>query len=97
MKHDIRQQIIGMYIVDMYVTSVTNVMISIIGGVFDSNIIGFNHVQMHISISLKDIIIIISYPLTARVTGAPQMILQPVSSIFPCSPLLPGTWRTPGL
>ena len=31
MKHDIRQQIIGMYIVDMYVTSVTNVMISIIG------------------------------------------------------------------
>ena len=84
MKHDIRQQIIGMYIVDMYVTStsVTNVMISIIGGVFDSNIIGFNHVQMHISISLKDIIIIISYPLTARVTGAPQMILQTVFSIF---------------
>ena len=27
------------------------------------------------------------YPLTARVVGAPQMISQPVSSIFPCSPL----------
>ena len=30
---------------------------------------------------------LIIYPLTARVVGAPQMILQPVSSIFPCSPL----------
>ena len=29
------------------------------------------------------IIIIISYPLTSRVVGAPQMISQPVSSIFP--------------
>ena len=28
---------------------------------------------------------LIIYPLTARVVGAPQMILQPVSSIFPCS------------
>ena len=37
------------------------------------------------------------YPLTARVVGAPQMISQPVSSIFPCSPLSSGTWRTPGL
>ena len=27
------------------------------------------------------------YPLTTRVVGLPQMILQPVSSIFPCSPL----------
>ena len=27
------------------------------------------------------------YPLTMQVVGAPQMILQPVSSIFPCSPL----------
>ena len=42
-------------------------------------------------------IIIIIYPLTARVVGAPQIILQPVSSIFPCSPLPSGTWRTPGL
>ena len=33
------------------------------------------------------IIIIIIYPLTVRVVGAPQMISQPVSSIFPCSPL----------
>ena len=38
-----------------------------------------------------------TYPLTARVVGAPQMISQPVSSIFPCSPLPSGTWRTPGL
>ena len=43
------------------------------------------------------IIIIIIYPLTARVVGAPQMISQPVPSIFPCSPLPSGTWRTPGL
>ena len=40
---------------------------------------------------------IIIYPLTARVVGAPQMISQPVFSIFPCSPLLTGTWRTLGL
>ena len=37
------------------------------------------------------------YPLTARVVGAPQMISQPVSSIYPCSPLPSGTSRTPGL
>ena len=37
------------------------------------------------------------YPWTARVVGAPQMIPPPVSSIFPCSPLPSGTWRTPGL
>ena len=37
------------------------------------------------------IIIIIIKPLTARVVGAPQMILQPVFSIFPCSPLPSGT------
>ena len=41
--------------------------------------------------------LIIIYPLTARVVGAPQMISQPVSSIVPCSPLPSGTWRTPGL
>ena len=34
-------------------------------------------------ISFITIIIIIINPLTARVVGAPQMILQPVSSIFP--------------
>ena len=38
-----------------------------------------------------------TYPLTAGVVRAPQMISQPVSSIFPCSPLPSGTWRTPGL
>ena len=41
--------------------------------------------------------VIIIYPLTARVVGAPQMTSQPVFSIFPCSPLPPGTCRTPGL
>ena len=44
-----------------------------------------------------DVIIIIINPSTARVIGAPQMILQPVFSIFPCSPLRSGTCRTPGL
>ena len=50
-------------------------------------------------VSVFDIIIIIVYPLTARVVGAPQMILQPVFflSIFPCSPPPSGTCRTPGL
>ena len=48
----------------------------------------------------EDIIIIIAIiinPLTARVVGAPQKILQPVFSIFPCSPLPSGNCRTPGL
>ena len=40
---------------------------------------------------------IIINPLIARVVGAPQMILQPVFSIFPCSPLSSGTYRTLGL
>ena len=43
------------------------------------------------------IIINIINPLTARVVGATQMILQPVFSTFPCPPLLSGTCRTPGL
>ena len=43
------------------------------------------------------IIIIVISPLTVRVVGAPQMILQPVFSIFPCSPLPSGTFRTPGV
>ena len=43
------------------------------------------------------IIIININPLTARVVGAPQMILQPVFSIFPCSPLPFGTCQIPGL
>ena len=42
-------------------------------------------------------IIIIIYPLTAMVAGAPQMTSQPVSSIFLCSPLPSGTWRPLGL
>ena len=37
------------------------------------------------------------YSLTPRVVGAPQMISQPVSSIFTCSPLPSGTWQTTGL
>ena len=43
------------------------------------------------------IIIIIINSLTARIVGAPQMILQLVFSIFPFSPLPTGTCRTPGL
>ena len=35
----------------------------------------------------------LTYPLTAMVIGAPQMILQPVALILPCSPLPSGTWR----
>ena len=54
-------------------------------------------VRVVISIIIIIIIIIIIYPLTARVVGAPQMIWQPVISIFPCSPLPSGTCRTPGL
>ena len=46
---------------------------------------------------LKWFIIIIINPLTARVVGAPQMILQPFFSTFPCSPLPSGTCWTPGL
>ena len=42
------------------------------------------------------IIIIINLS-TARVVGAPQMIFQPVFSIFPCSPLPSVNCRTPGL
>ena len=41
------------------------------------------------------IIIIIVNPLTVLVVGAPEVILQPVFSIFPCSPLPSGTCRTP--
>ena len=48
-------------------------------------------------IYLRPLNIIIIYPLTARVIGAPGMILQPVFSIFPCSPLSSGTCRTAGL
>ena len=43
------------------------------------------------------VVVIIIYPLTTGVVWAPQMILHPVSSIFPCSPLPYGTWRTQGL
>ena len=37
------------------------------------------------------------YSLAARVLGTPQMLSQPVSSLFPCRPLPSGTCRTPGL
>ena len=43
------------------------------------------------------IIVIIINSLTSRVVRAPHIILQPVFSIFPCSPLPSGTCRTPGL
>ena len=47
--------------------------------------------------SVIRIIIITINPITATVVGAPQMILQPIFSIFQCSPLPSGTCRTPGL
>ena len=60
---------------------------------------GFEWRQSKLGILLADevrlrcvcVIIIITYPLTTRVVGAPQMIFQAVSSIFPCSPLSSGT------
>ena len=52
--------------------------------------------MQHVTAFISIILILIN-PLTARVVGAPQMILQPVFSIFPCSPLPSGTCRTPGL
>ena len=55
------------------------------------------HTHTHACTHTHTHIIIIINPLTARVVGAPQMILQPVFSIFPCSPLPSGTCRTPGL
>ena len=42
-------------------------------------------------------VLIIINSFTTRVVGAPQMILQPVFSIFPSSPIPSGTCRTPGL
>ena len=45
--------------------------------------LGFLHLHLHLSHN--------------RVVGAPQMTSQPVSSIFVCSSLLSGTWRTQGL
>ena len=39
----------------------------------------------------------LTYPWNARVVRTPQMILQPVSSIFPCSPLPSGTCQILGL
>ena len=47
--------------------------------------------------SVFDKFITFIYPLSGRVVGAPQMILQPVFSIFPCSPLPSETCRTSGL
>ena len=55
-------------------------------------------IKISLCAKLRTLNIIISInPLTARVVGAPQMIFQPVFSIFPCSPLPSGTCRTPGL
>ena len=56
-----------------------------------------SHFGAHWIQSCMHIIIIIIYPLSARIVGASQMISQPVSSIFPCSPLPSVTLRTPGL
>ena len=59
------------------------------------------YLRLHITLSHATchyhMLIIIIYPVTTKVVGAPQIILQPVSSIFPCSPLPSGTRWTPGL
>ena len=47
--------------------------------------------------STNSSIIPITYPLTTRVVGAPQMTSQPVSSILLCFPLPSKTWWTPRL
>ena len=67
----------------------------------DQNVSGYKSISdlylfIHLFCILPNYIIIIN-PLTARIAGAPQMILQLVYSIFPCSPLPSGTCRTPGL
>ena len=54
----------------------------------------FAHARASVQETCIITIIVINH-LTARVVGAPQMILQPVFSIFPCSPLPSGTCRTP--
>ena len=53
--------------------------------------------QLLLLLLLFLLLLLLINPLTARVVGAPQMILQPVSSIFPGSPLPSGTCRTPDL
>ena len=47
--------------------------------------------------SVPFIIIILICSLSVKVVWAPQMISQPVSSIFPCSPLPSETLWTPGV
>ena len=55
------------------------------------------YLRLLLVVVIMVIIINIINPLTMRVVGAPQMILQPVFSIFPCSRLPSGTCWTPGL
>ena len=55
----------------------------------------FKHIDHATSTWILDLTV--TYPLTAMVFGALQIISQPVSSIFLCSPLPSGTWQTPGL
>ena len=50
-----------------------------------------------IIVTIIIIIINIIHSLTMKVVGAPQMLSQLLFSIFPCSSLPSGTWRTPGL
>ena len=54
---------------------------------------------LYVAAIIVTIIIInnIIHSLTVKVVGAPQMLSQLLFSIFSCSPLPSGTWRTPGL
>ena len=54
-------------------------------------------IRMADSINLTLISSCFIYPFTMRVTGAPQMISQPVSSIFPCSALPSAPTGRPGM
>ena len=53
--------------------------------------------QIILAIMEKHLSSTLIYSLTTRVVGAPQIISKHVSSIFPCSLLPSGTWRTPDL
>ena len=63
-----------------------------------NSVVGFEEHAMQLNFTIIIIIIIIIiYPITARIAWATQTILPPVFSIFPCSPMPSGTWRTLGL
>ena len=67
------------------------------GNPFGTHSLEKGHIHGGIEVKLLLLFFFFFYSLTTRVAGAPQMISQPVSSTFPCSPLPSWTWRTPDL